>query len=86
MQIDTGRIVVDSLTYADEVGGDPYYHDQIVYCDDTPDSKVQTNEWKREFAIRVHPERKAHMRRLSYEWLAGLRAIVIDSLRWPLTF
>ena len=26
------------------------------------------------------------MRRLSYEWLAGLREIVIDSERCPLTF
>ena len=37
---DTGRIMVDSLTYPDEDGGEAYYHDQIVYCDDTPDSKV----------------------------------------------
>ena len=26
------------------------------------------------------------MRRLSYEWLAGLREIVIDPVRCPLTF
>lgn len=72
MPIDTGRIVVSSLTYPDEVGGDAYYHDQIVYCDDTPDSKVQMNTWRRELAIRVCPARKARMRRLSYEWLALL--------------
>ena len=61
--------MVDSLTYPDEVGGDPYFHDQMIWCDDTPDAA-----------------RKARMRRLSYEWLAGLREIVIDSERCPLTF
>ena len=59
---------------------------RLIYCDDTPDSKVQMNTWRRELAIRVHPARKARMRRLSYEWLAGLREIVIDSQRCPLTF
>ena len=33
MPADTGKIVVDSLTFADEAGGEPYFHDQIVYCD-----------------------------------------------------
>ena len=32
------------------------------------------------------PKSKARMRRLSYEWLAGLREIVIDPERCPLTF
>ena len=41
MPADTGKIVVDSLTYADDANGEPYFHDQIVFCDDTPDSKVQ---------------------------------------------
>ncbi|MDO4539425.1 MAG: hypothetical protein Q4B54_14765 [Coriobacteriales bacterium] len=43
MPADTGRIVVDSFTYTDEWRGEPYFHDQIVYCDDTPDSEVQTS-------------------------------------------
>lgn len=86
MPADTGQIVVDSLTYADEEGGEPYFHDQIVYCDDTPDSKVQMSTYRRDLGIRIHAARKARMRRLSYEWLAGLREIVIDSERCPLTF
>ena len=47
---ETGRIVLDSLTYA------------------------------------ARPARKGRMRKLSYEWLAGLREIVIDPVRCPLTF
>lgn len=86
MPAETGRIVVDSLTFPDEAGGEPYFHDQIIYCDDTPDSKVQMNVWRRELGLRVHAARKARMRRLSYEWLAGLHEIVIDSERCPLTF
>lgn len=86
MPVDTGRVVVDSLTYADAPGGEPYYHDQVVWCDDTPDSKVQMATWRRELGIRAHPARKARMRRLSYEWLAGLREIVIDPARCPLAF
>ena len=70
----------------DEEGGEPYFHNQVVYADDTPDSKVQMNTWRRELGIRVHAARKARMRRLSYEWLAGLREIVIDPDRCPLTF
>lgn len=86
MPAETGKIVVDSLTFPDEQGAEAYFHDQIVYCDDTPDSKVQMNVWRRELGIRVHAARKARMRRLSCEWLAGLREIVIDSERCPLTF
>lgn len=86
MPADTGRIVVDALTYADETGAEPYFHDQMVWCDDTPDSKVQMATWRRELGIRVHPARKARMRRISYDWLAGLREIVIDPARCPRTF
>ena len=49
-------------------------------------NKVQTNVWRRELGFRVHAARKARMRRLPYEWLAGLREIVIDPERCPLTF
>lgn len=86
MPADTGRIVVESLTYADESGEDAYYHDEIVWANDTPDSKVQMATWRRELGIRVRPARKARMRRLSYDWLAGLREICIDARRCPLTW
>jgi hypothetical protein len=42
-------------------GAEAYFHDQIVYCDDTPDSKVQMNMWRRELGIRVHAVRYALM-------------------------
>jgi phage terminase large subunit len=86
MPVDTGKVVVDALTFPDENGEEPFFHDQIVWCDDTPDSKVQMNVWRRELGIRVHAARKARMRKVSYEWLAGLREIVIDPVRCPLTF
>lgn len=34
----------------------------------------------------MRPARKSNMRRLSYEWLAGLREIVIDPVRYPLAY
>ncbi len=86
MPADTGRIVADSLTYADADGEDAYFHDEILWCDDTPDAKVQMGTYRRELGLRARPARKSHMRRLSYEWLAGLREIVIDPERCPLTF
>ena len=42
--------------------------------------------YRRDFHIRIRPARKARMRKLSYEWLAGLREIVIDPFRCPRTF
>ena len=86
MPADTEHIVVDALTYADEKGAEPYFHDQMVWCDDTPDFKVQMATWRCELGIRVHLARKARMRRLSYDWLAGLREIVIDHARCLRTF
>lgn len=83
---ETGRIVLDSLTYADEPDEEAYYHDQVVWVDDTPDGKVQTSVYRRDLGIRARPARKGRMRKLSYEWLAGLREIVIDPARCPLTF
>ncbi len=53
------------LTFLDEQGTEAYFHDQIIYCDDTPDSKVQKNVWRRELGTRVHAASKAEMRRLS---------------------
>ena len=42
--------------------------------------------WRRELGLRVRPARKSNMRRLSYEWLAGLREIVIDPVQCPLAY
>ena len=83
---ESGKIVLESLTYADGPGEEPYYHDQVVCVDDTPDGKVQTSVYRRDLGIRAHPARKGRMRQLSYEWLAGLREIVIDPVRCPLTY
>ena len=82
----TGQIVADALTYADEAGDAPYFHNELVWCDDTPDAKVQMNVYRRDLGIRARPARKGRMRKLSYEWLANLREIVIDSARCPLTY
>lgn len=56
--------------------------DQIVCCDDTPESKVQMSMRRREPASLF----TRHARRLSYEWLAGPREIVIDPERCPPIF
>lgn len=42
--------------------------------------------WRRELGLRVRPAQKSNMRRLSYEWLAWLREIVIAPVRCPLTY
>lgn len=82
---ETGRVILEALTYADEPGGEPYYHDELVWCDDTPDAKVQMSTYRRDLGIRARPARKGRMRKLSYEWLANLREIIIDPERCPLT-
>lgn len=83
---ETGQMVVDALTFPDHEGTEGVFHDYRIYCDDTPDGKQQMMTYRREFGLRAHPARKGRMRRLSYEWLAGLREIVIDPKRCPLTF
>ena len=80
---ETAELVVAELTYADEAGRDEYLHDEILWCDDTPDGKQSMAVWRREFGLRARPARKSRMRRLSYEWLAGLREICIDPVRAP---
>jgi phage terminase large subunit len=42
--------------------------------------------WRGKFGLRGWLARKSNMRRLSYEWLAGLREIVIDPVRCPLAY
>lgn len=74
------------LSYADEPGGYPYLHDELIWADDTPDRKQSMAVWQRELGLRVRPARKSNMRCLGYEWLAGLREIVIDPVRCPLAY
>lgn len=83
---DTAAIVTNALTYADRDGQQPYYHDEVIYCDDTADGKQQMAVYRRQFGIKAHPAKKGNMRKLSYQWLAGLREIVIDPKRCPLTY
>ena len=83
---ETGQMVVDSLTFADEPGRDAFLHDELIWCDDTPDGKQSMAVYRREFGLRARPARKSNMRRLSYEWLAGLREICIDPVRAPLAY
>lgn len=71
---------------ADGPGEDAYLHDELAWCDDTPDGKQSMAVWRREAGLRVRPARKSNMRRLSYEWLAGLREICIDPERAPLAY
>lgn len=83
---ETAALVVGALTYADEPGENSYLHDELIWCDDTPDGKQSMAVWRREAGLRVRPARKSNMRRLSYEWLAGLREICIDPERAPLAY
>ena len=83
---ETAALVAGALTYADAPGEDAYLHDELIWCDDTPDGKQSMAVWRREAGRRVRPARKSNMPRLSYEWLAGLREIVIDPERAPLAY
>lgn len=83
---ETAQILLDAMTFPDEEGEEPYFHDEIVWADDTPDGKQQMAVYRRDFHIRIRPARKARMRKLSYEWLAGLREIVIDPFRCLKTY
>ena len=68
---ETGAMVAEALTSADEPGGEPYQHDELIWADDTPDGKQSMAVWRRELGLRVRPARKSNMRRLSHEWLSG---------------
>lgn len=81
--VETAQTLLDAMTYADEDGEEPYFHNELIWADDTPDGKQQMAVYRREFGIRIRPARKARMRKLSYEWLAGLREIVIDPMKGP---
>ena len=60
---ETAAMVVSALTYADEPGEDDYLHDELIWCDDTPDGKQSMAVWRREAGLRVRPARKSNMRR-----------------------
>ena len=83
---ETAQVLLDAMTYADEDGEEPYFRNELIWADDTPDGKQQMAVYRRDFGIRIRPARKARMRKLSYEWLAGLREIVIDPFRCPKTY
>lgn len=36
---ETETMAVEELTFADEPGAEPYQHDELIWCDDTPDGK-----------------------------------------------
>lgn len=84
--VGAGGNVFSNIVEREVTGKEPRYHDRVVRVDDTPDGKVQTSVYRRDLGIRAHPARKGRMRKLSYEWLAGLREIVIDPVRCPLTY
>lgn len=80
---DTAKIIVDALTYPDAAHREPVFHAQTIWCDDTADGKQQMATYRRDFGLNARPARKGNMRDLSYQWLAGLRRIVIDPQRCP---
>lgn len=82
---DTGKIIVDALTYRDARDAAPTYHKQDIWCDDTADGKAQMQAYRRDYGLLARPAAKGGMRMYSYQWLAGLREIVIDPKRCPLT-
>lgn len=50
---ETAALVTDALTYADAPGEDAYLHDELIWCDDTPDGKQSMAVWRREAGLRV---------------------------------
>lgn len=80
---DTGQIIVDALTYPNRKGDKAKFHNQLIWCDDTADGKQQMATYRRMYGLAARPARKGNMRDLSYQWLSGLREIVIDPQRCP---
>ena len=84
---ETAALVAGALTYADAPGEDAYLHDELIWCDDTPDGKQSDGGVAaRGGAARAAGAEVATCGRLSYEWLAGLREICIDPERAPLAY
>lgn len=73
MPSETAAIVTSELIYADGPGEDVYLHDELIWCNNTPDGKKSMVMWRREAGPHVLPAHMSNMRWLSYDWLAGLR-------------
>lgn len=80
---ETAKMVRKKLTYPNGPGLSPVFHDEWVLCDDANPSDIRVY---RDEGIRARSAEKGNMRRASYLWLAGLREILIDPKRCPLTF
>ena len=37
LSAETAQILLDAMTFSDKEGEEPYFHDEIVWADDTPD-------------------------------------------------
>lgn len=74
----TAQIILEAQNYAGK------YHDDPIWCDSADNTAIGT--YKREYGINARPASKGGLRKESYIWLSGLREIVIDPRRCPLTF
>ena len=84
LPVQQGEIIKKRLTFADRPGTPPYFHRTPVWCDSADDTSVRA--YRTECGINARFARKGGMRKQSYLWLAGLREIVIDPKRCPLTY
>ncbi len=85
MPEETSKVIRAELTYPDEPGGRERFHAQRIWYDDTPDGKYQGEAYRRA-GLAARPAPKGGMREYSYQWLQGLREIVIDPARCPLAY
>lgn len=81
---DTGQMIREAQTYADQRSAKPYLHQAPIWCDSADMTAIAT--YRRECGLDARPASKGGMRKQSYIWLSGLREIVIDPQRCPLTF
>ena len=64
---ETGWMMVGALAFSDKTGEEPYLHNELIWCDDTPDGKQPMAVYQREYGLQARPARKSRMRKLSYE-------------------
>lgn len=55
------------MAFSDKTGEEPYLHNELIWCDDTPDGKQSMAVYQREYGLQARPARKSRMRKLSYE-------------------
>lgn len=79
---ETGQIIREAQTYG-PAGGERF-HDDPIWCDEA--DVTQIGVYRRECGLNARKADKGGMRKASYEWLAGLREIVIDPRRTPLAY